>query len=151
MIPRSILISTVAVAVIYMGVNLSIIGVVPWREFVPADQHPESNFIVSIFMERIYGSRDRDHLHADDPLDGVRVGLRAAARLLAHPLRGGAGRLLLQGVRPAARDGWLSRTSRCSCSGAISILACLFSLGIVIDGADRDAGFSCSSSGRSSA
>ena len=57
MIPRSILISTVAVAVIYFAINLSIIGVVPWREFVPAAAQPESNFIVSIFMERIYGSR----------------------------------------------------------------------------------------------
>ena len=56
-IPRSILISTAAVAVIYLGINLSIIGVVPWREFVPAAEHPESNFVVSIFMEKIYGSR----------------------------------------------------------------------------------------------
>jgi amino acid transporter len=55
-IPRSILISTAAVAVIYLGINLSIIGVVPWREFVPAGDHPESNFIVSIFMQRIYGT-----------------------------------------------------------------------------------------------
>ena len=55
-IPRSILISTAAVALIYLGINLSIIGVVPWREFVPAAAHAESNFIVSIFMERIYGS-----------------------------------------------------------------------------------------------
>src|SRR5438128_4950790 len=37
-IPRSILISTAAVAVIYFGINLSIVGVVPWREFVPAAQ-----------------------------------------------------------------------------------------------------------------
>jgi amino acid transporter len=56
-IPRSILISTAAVALIYLGINLSIIGVVPWREFVPASTHPESNFIVSIFMEKIYGSK----------------------------------------------------------------------------------------------
>ena len=55
-IPRSILISTVAVAIIYIGINFSIIGVVPWREFVPADQHPESNFIVSVFMQKIYGN-----------------------------------------------------------------------------------------------
>src|SRR3954470_17634431 len=55
-IPRSILISTVAVAVIYLGINLSIIGVVPWREFVPADSHPQANFVVSIFMERMYGA-----------------------------------------------------------------------------------------------
>jgi amino acid transporter len=55
-IPRSILISTAAVAVIYLGINLSIVGVVPWREFVPADAHPESNFIVSTFMEKLYGT-----------------------------------------------------------------------------------------------
>src|SRR5216117_3060035 len=55
-IPRSILISTAAVAVIYLAINLSIIGTVPWREFVPAASHAQSNFVVSIFMERIYGS-----------------------------------------------------------------------------------------------
>ncbi len=54
-IPRSILISVVAVAAIYIGINLSLIGVIPWREFVPAAEHPESGFIVSIFMQRIYG------------------------------------------------------------------------------------------------
>jgi amino acid transporter len=56
-IPRSILISVLAVALIYIGINLSIIGVVPWREFVPAADHPQSDFIVSIFMERVYGTR----------------------------------------------------------------------------------------------
>jgi amino acid transporter len=56
-IPRSILISTAAVAVIYLGINLSIIGVVPWREFVPSDAHPESSFIVSLFMQKLYGPR----------------------------------------------------------------------------------------------
>jgi amino acid transporter len=55
-IPRSILISTVAVALIYICINLSIIGVIPWREFVPASEHPESSFIVSVLMERIYGN-----------------------------------------------------------------------------------------------
>ena len=56
MIPRSILISIVFVAIIYMAINLSVIGVVPWREFVPGRRdHPSSRFIVSVFMERIYG------------------------------------------------------------------------------------------------
>ena len=55
-IPRSILISVLTVAIIYIAINLSIIGVVPWREFVPNTAHPQSDFIVSIFMERIYGS-----------------------------------------------------------------------------------------------
>ena len=56
-IPRSILISTIAVAAIYLAVNLSVIGVVPWREFVPAQEKPASGFVVSIFMQRIYGPR----------------------------------------------------------------------------------------------
>lgn len=55
-IPRSIIISVIVVALIYIAINFSIIGVVPWREFVPADKHPESAFIVSIFMEKIYGA-----------------------------------------------------------------------------------------------
>jgi amino acid transporter len=55
-IPRSILISTAAVAIIYLGINLSIIGVVPWREFVPAAAHRESSFVVSVFMRKIYGA-----------------------------------------------------------------------------------------------
>jgi amino acid transporter len=54
-IPRSILISIVFVAIIYILINLSVIGVVPWPEFVPADTHPSSRFIVSVFMEKIYG------------------------------------------------------------------------------------------------
>src|SRR5215212_8099645 len=53
-IPRSIIWSVLAVAVIYVAINLSIVGVVPWRDVVPADKHPSSDFIVSIFMERIY-------------------------------------------------------------------------------------------------
>ena len=56
-IPRSIIISVIAVALIYVAINLSIIGVVPWREFVPASKHPNSDFVASIFMERIYGPR----------------------------------------------------------------------------------------------
>src|SRR5262249_31350684 len=56
-IPRSIIISVLAVAVIYFAVNLSIIGVVPWRDFVPYDAKPDSDFVVSTFMEKIYGPK----------------------------------------------------------------------------------------------
>src|SRR5262249_35982594 len=55
-IPRSIIISIVVVALLYFAINLSIVGVVPWREFVPAEaKKPISNFVVSIFMERAWG------------------------------------------------------------------------------------------------
>lgn len=52
-IPRSITISIVLVALIYLGINLSIIGVVPWREFVPATDPPAP--VASLLMERIHG------------------------------------------------------------------------------------------------
>jgi amino acid transporter len=58
-IPRSILISLVGVALIYITMNLSIIGVVPWREFVtpPGETAPDPPPpVVSMFIERVYGS-----------------------------------------------------------------------------------------------
>ncbi len=48
-IPRAILYSTIAVALIYAVMNLSIIGVVPWREAMV------SKYIAADFMDRIYG------------------------------------------------------------------------------------------------
>ena len=54
-LPRSIMLSIVLVAIIYLLINLSIIGIVPWREFVPADDRPAARFIVSVVMERVHG------------------------------------------------------------------------------------------------
>jgi amino acid transporter len=51
--PRSIIISVITVALIYFGVNLSIMGIVPWREFVPATDPPAP--VASLMMEKIYG------------------------------------------------------------------------------------------------
>ena len=131
-IPRSILISTVVVAAIYFGINLSIIGVVPWREFVPASAHPESGFIVSIFMERIYGS-------------GVAT---VFTLMILWTAFGSVFALLLGYSRvpyAAARDGYFfAPFGRLHPTGGfpavslvvlgiIAIAACAFSLGIVID------------------
>lgn len=49
-IPRSILISILLVGILYLTMNVSIIGVIPWREAM------HSNFIVSDLMQRAYGS-----------------------------------------------------------------------------------------------
>jgi amino acid transporter len=131
-IPRSILISTVAVAVIYLAINLSIIGVVPWRTFVPAEVHPESNFVVSIFMERMYGPR---------------VAMAFTAMILWTAF-GSVFALLLGYSRvpyAAAKDGYFFKIfARLHPTkefphisllvlGALSILASLVSLGMVID------------------
>jgi fructoselysine transporter len=48
-IPRSIFISIFCIAALYLCMNLSIVGVVPWQEAMHSD------FIVSLFMEKLYG------------------------------------------------------------------------------------------------
>jgi amino acid transporter len=48
-IPRSIFISVIGIALLYLGMNLSIIGVIPWQEA------QGQGFIVSVFIERLYG------------------------------------------------------------------------------------------------
>jgi APA family basic amino acid/polyamine antiporter len=131
-IPRSILISTAAVALLYFSINLSIIGVVPWREFVPADLHAQSSFIVSIFVEKIYGSR----------------AAVAFTLMVVWTAFGSVFALLLGYSRipyAAATDGYffkafarLHPTKRFPhvsllVLGGVSILACWFSLGVVID------------------
>ncbi|MBS1877756.1 MAG: amino acid permease [Acidobacteria bacterium] len=50
-IPRSIIFSVLAVAGIYSLMNVSIIGVVPWREAM------QSKFIGAEFIERLYGAK----------------------------------------------------------------------------------------------
>jgi amino acid transporter len=50
-IPRSIVYSVLAVTAIYSLMNLSIIGVVPWREAV------QSKFIGAQFIEKLYGTK----------------------------------------------------------------------------------------------
>lgn len=49
-IPRSIFISVVGIAILYLGMNLSIVGVIPWQEAKNYD------FIISVFIEKIYGT-----------------------------------------------------------------------------------------------
>jgi APA family basic amino acid/polyamine antiporter len=53
-IPRALIISIVVVAAIYIVMNISVLGVVPWREMT-GQSSPQNNYIVSVFMERIYG------------------------------------------------------------------------------------------------
>jgi amino acid transporter len=50
-IPRSIFISIIVIAIFYLAMNLSIVGVIPWKEAM------NSKFVISLFMERIYGER----------------------------------------------------------------------------------------------
>jgi amino acid transporter len=48
-IPKSIFISVAGIAALYLTMQLGILGVIPWQEIVKSD------FIVSTFVEKIYG------------------------------------------------------------------------------------------------
>jgi basic amino acid/polyamine antiporter, APA family len=54
-IPRALIISIVAVAALYILMNLVLLGVIPWREMTQYS-NPQNNYIMSVFMQRIYGS-----------------------------------------------------------------------------------------------
>lgn len=56
-IPRAVITSLLAVAVIYVGLNLALVGSIHWSEFVPNDKHPETApFVFSILIERAWGT-----------------------------------------------------------------------------------------------
>jgi basic amino acid/polyamine antiporter, APA family len=54
-IPRAVLYSIAAVALIYIVMNISILGVIPWRELDQAAKSESRFYIISTMMERTYG------------------------------------------------------------------------------------------------
>ena len=55
-IPRAILFSILLVAVIYIVMNISILGVIPWRELGETANSDARQYIISVFMQRLYGN-----------------------------------------------------------------------------------------------
>jgi fructoselysine transporter len=49
-IPRSMLLSVVGIAFLYLLMNMSVVSVIPWQEAA------QSKFIVSLFLEKLYGT-----------------------------------------------------------------------------------------------
>ena len=54
-IPRALIISILVVAALYIVMNISVLGVVPWREMA-GHSGDQNNYIISVFMQRIYGN-----------------------------------------------------------------------------------------------
>jgi amino acid transporter len=46
----------VVVAIIYLLMNVSVLGVIPWQEFSETAKSDARRFVISVFMERIYGT-----------------------------------------------------------------------------------------------
>jgi amino acid transporter len=55
-IPRALLLSILLVACLYLLMNISILGVVPWQEMTGTGQSNRGLYVVSIFMHRVYGA-----------------------------------------------------------------------------------------------
>lgn len=55
-IPRAVLISILVIGCLYILMNVSILGVIPWQELDAAAKADSRFYIVSVFMQRIYGN-----------------------------------------------------------------------------------------------
>jgi amino acid transporter len=55
-IPRALLLSILIVGGLYIVMNVSILAVLPWREMVAANHANSGLYVVSLFMQRIYGA-----------------------------------------------------------------------------------------------
>ncbi len=55
-IPKAIIYSILLVAAIYIVMNISILGIIPWREFGETANSDARKYVISSLMERLYGS-----------------------------------------------------------------------------------------------
>jgi basic amino acid/polyamine antiporter, APA family len=55
-IPRALLLSILLVACLYIVMNISILGVIPWQELDAAAKSNSGLYTISVFMQRIYGT-----------------------------------------------------------------------------------------------
>jgi len=54
-IPRSMFISVIGIALLYLAMNMSVSSVIPWQEIKQGYDTGQNNFVVSTFIERLYG------------------------------------------------------------------------------------------------
>ena len=97
-IPRALLLSILLVACLYLMMNLCILAVVPWREMLQAGHNNNGLYVVSLFMQRIYGTVGGAAGHGADHRGRICVGLLADAGLFAGSVCGGSGWKLFQGI-----------------------------------------------------
>src|SRR5256885_11832070 len=55
-IPHALLLSILLVGCLYVVMNISILGVVPWQEMTQSGASNRGLYVVSIFMQRVYGA-----------------------------------------------------------------------------------------------
>jgi fructoselysine transporter len=55
-IPKSMFISIIAIAILYLAMNISVTSVIPWQEIKAWQVAGTNNFVISTFIERLYGN-----------------------------------------------------------------------------------------------
>ena len=55
-IPRAIIYSILLVALMYIVMNISILGVIPWQELMETAGSDARRYTISVFMDRLYGN-----------------------------------------------------------------------------------------------
>ncbi len=56
-IPRSMFISVAGITILYLCMNISITSVIPWQEIQQANLAGKNNFVISSFIEKLYGTK----------------------------------------------------------------------------------------------
>jgi basic amino acid/polyamine antiporter, APA family len=54
-IPRALLLSILLIACLYLLMNISVLGVIPWQEISASSRSNNGLYVASIFMRRVYG------------------------------------------------------------------------------------------------
>jgi APA family basic amino acid/polyamine antiporter len=55
-IPRAVLISIIVIAILYITMNVSVIGVIPWQELMATAKSDTRFYVMSVMLQRIYGA-----------------------------------------------------------------------------------------------
>lgn len=129
-IPRAVLGSIGVVATLYLLMNISVLGVLPWRELAATDSHARM-FTMAVFMERLYG-------HAAAGVIVVLIAVAALASVLALLL--GYSRIPFAAARDGNFPAWFGKLHpkhgipmhSLLTLGAITMVCCIFRLQEVI-------------------
>jgi amino acid transporter len=131
-IPRAVLGAIGIVAVLYLLMNISVLGVLPWREMTQysSDSHARM-FTMAVFMERLYG-------HTAAGILVVLISLAALASVFALLL--GYSRIPFAAARDGNFPAWFGAVHRkhripqhsLLTLGGVTLLCCIFRLQEVI-------------------
>jgi amino acid transporter len=130
-IPRAVLGSIAIVGTLYLLMNISVLGVLPWREMTQATDSHARMFTMAVFMERLYG-------HTAAGVIVVLISLAALSSVFALLL--GYSRIPYAAARDGNFPSWFGRlhpkhhipTRALLTLGAVTLVCCIFRLQEVI-------------------